>query len=228
MTNLKKKIIYLSLIVSLFAIVSVRGTLSYFSDRETKDNTFTLGNVDMTLTEPQWDKTEKKLLIPGIIIPKDPTITLSDDSQEAFIFFDMQLPEGKQLLTMMGQWYDHESKEYTFDNAENFLNELLADSEMRRTVVDAWFLGISHENWKIMNKPTIKADNSLDIRLGYQGGTLSAGESTTFMNSFTFPKNVTTKMIPNDLSILNMNFTAYAIQKIAIDSLDQAYTLLFN
>ena len=75
---MKKKIISLCLVVALGATAVVGGTLAYFTDAESKDNTFTVGNVDIELTEPNWDatgKVEAEDAYPGEALAKDPTVT---------------------------------------------------------------------------------------------------------------------------------------------------------
>ena len=74
----KKKILALCLIVCLLATAVVGGTLAYFTDSEEATNTFTVGNVDIDLTEPTWDatgKAEAKDVYPGEALAKDPTVT---------------------------------------------------------------------------------------------------------------------------------------------------------
>ena len=44
--------------VVLLLVFVVGGTIAYFTDNDTKTNTFTIGNVDITLTEPLWDLTD--------------------------------------------------------------------------------------------------------------------------------------------------------------------------
>ena len=51
----KKKIITVCLVVALVAVFAIGGSLAYFTDEDTKDNTFTVGNVDIVLDEPNWD-----------------------------------------------------------------------------------------------------------------------------------------------------------------------------
>ena len=50
---MKKKILALSLALGVFALILSAGTLAYFTDKEQKTNTFTFGNVDITLYESQ-------------------------------------------------------------------------------------------------------------------------------------------------------------------------------
>ena len=58
---MKKKILALCLVVALAATAVIGGTLAYFTDTESKTNTFTVGNVDIELKE---DFPDNKLL-PG-------------------------------------------------------------------------------------------------------------------------------------------------------------------
>ena len=75
---MKKKIISLCLVVALGATAVIGGTLAYFTDDATKTNTFTVGNVEIELTEPKWDETGSKEAVdayPGEALAKDPTVT---------------------------------------------------------------------------------------------------------------------------------------------------------
>ena len=71
---MKKKIISLCLVVALGATAVVGGTLAYFTDKDQEVNTFTVGNVKIDLTEPNWGEEEKECVYPGERLAKDPTI----------------------------------------------------------------------------------------------------------------------------------------------------------
>ena len=74
---MKKKIIAVCLIVAMAAIAVVGGTLAWFTDDEVATNTFTVGNVDITLTEPKWTSTgsqDAPEVYPGEPLAKDPTV----------------------------------------------------------------------------------------------------------------------------------------------------------
>lgn len=70
---MKKKILALALVVVL-AVTAVTGaTLAYFTDTKEATNIFTVGNVQIELTEPKWEgKVEK--VYPGQVLDKDPTV----------------------------------------------------------------------------------------------------------------------------------------------------------
>lgn len=48
---MKKKIISIALVVAMIAIIAA-GSFAYFTDTKQADNTFTVGNVKIELTEP--------------------------------------------------------------------------------------------------------------------------------------------------------------------------------
>lgn len=70
----KKKIITVCLVVALVAVFAIGGSLAYFTDEDTKDNTFTVGNVDIVLDEPNWDGPIEDAY-PGQVLAKDPNVT---------------------------------------------------------------------------------------------------------------------------------------------------------
>ena len=71
---MKKKIVSLALVASLLALVIVGGTLAYFTDTESAENTFVVGNVDIDLTEPSWRDSNVENIQPGMTYAKDPTV----------------------------------------------------------------------------------------------------------------------------------------------------------
>lgn len=74
---MKKKIIALSMVACLAATALIGGTLAYFTDEEEATNTFTVGNVDITLTEPNWvgsGSQDAPEVYPGEPLAKDPTV----------------------------------------------------------------------------------------------------------------------------------------------------------
>ena len=75
----KKKIITVCLVVALVAVFAIGGSLAYFTDEDTKDNTFTVGNVDIVLDEPNWDGPIEDAY-PGQVLAKDPNVTNNGDN----------------------------------------------------------------------------------------------------------------------------------------------------
>lgn len=93
--NAKKKILSVALAASLAAVAVVSSSLAYFTDTDQKDNVFTVGNVDITLTEPNWDaegKEEAEDMYPGEAVAKDPTVT-NDGANPAFVRIKVEWPD---------------------------------------------------------------------------------------------------------------------------------------
>lgn len=93
--NAKKKILSVALAASLAAVAVVSSSLAYFTDTDQKDNVFTVGNVDIALTEPKWDtegEAEAEDMYPGEAVAKDPTVT-NNGANPAFVRIKVEWPE---------------------------------------------------------------------------------------------------------------------------------------
>ena len=87
----KKTILVAAIAVMLVAALVVGGTLAYFTDTKTADNTFTMGNVAITLDEKNANPdaptgsgrvTENTYNVyPGLIVDKDPTVVKANMEQ---------------------------------------------------------------------------------------------------------------------------------------------------
>ena len=96
MKNRKK---YLVICLCLGAVITatVMGTLAYLTDQQAVANTFTVGQVDISVDEASVNQdgtvidgaervTENQYhLIPGQTYTKDPTMTVKADSEEAYV-----------------------------------------------------------------------------------------------------------------------------------------------
>ena len=185
---MKKKITAIALVVCLVAVAVVGGSLAYFTDTDDATNTFTVGKVDITLTETNWVE-EKATLIPGREILKNPTITVEEDSQRAYTFMKVQLSaDFVDLLTK-------------YATAKN-IN--LNTEAGQKALIAAWFS--STVNPKIMKLDL--TDNSVIL------GVLSPkdpGESVTYFDAVTVPPEVVGTMIKEN-GTYEIYVTAYAIQ----------------
>lgn len=111
---MKKKSIALTLTAVMLALaVGIGGTIAYFtSTTDEVKNTFTTGNVGITLDEAKvvkngdtWTATNDprvkentyETVYPGAILPKDPTIHVNANSQEAYVGI-------KVVVTKANEW----------------------------------------------------------------------------------------------------------------------------
>lgn len=254
----KKSILMAAIAVMLVAVLVVGGTLAYFTDKsDAKVNTFTMGNVGIDLTETAWDADADHTLVPGKFYDKNPTITVDANSQDAYVFLKLDLNKYVSLINLMGvDAYKNVDalKGQTYPGFIKFVEMLAGNNELRATVLDRWFVGVNHANWKVMNLTELKAgvaaaENGqnpahLVIVLGYQkdGGVVKANDTVKFMDKFGMPSTVTASMFDGEdayyvdgvsksnfnteKGAFKMTFTAYAIQADQIADLDAAYTAL--
>ena len=99
---MKKKSIVFIVVALLLALALIIGGISaYFTDSAKATNTFTIGNVNITLTEPHWVTTDSnnnsvpdaaENLVPGDVVAKDPTVSVESTSNPAYIFAKVEIP----------------------------------------------------------------------------------------------------------------------------------------
>lgn len=202
-------------------------------------------------------------IVPGRVFAKDPTIKVETGSQDAYIFLDMTINKYKSLCPVMAQdavadttiAYTEDDFQACMKQTNNgikfstteFLAQMKAKPAVFRAIVDKWFDGINHEQWKtcgffynVDDTDTTKDGNYMTIRFAYIGkDTVSAEDAPiTFMTAFHMPKSVTQEMVENtkaNVTAFNdakvgfkMNFTAYAIQADQIANVSDAFTALFG
>ena len=71
---MKKKLTIAALVVMLVALLLTGISIAYFTDEAEVENVFTIGDIDITLTEPSWDEDEVKDVLPGVEYAKDPIV----------------------------------------------------------------------------------------------------------------------------------------------------------
>ena len=91
-----KRILLLTLCMVALVLVSVVGTIAFFTDRDSVTNTFTVGNIEIALDEAEVNpdgtlasndrvKANTYHLLPGLSYIKDPTMTVKAGSEEAYL-----------------------------------------------------------------------------------------------------------------------------------------------
>ena len=91
-----KKILLAAVAVVLIVVISVSATFAYLTSQDVAQNTFTVGNIEITLDEALVDeygqpvgedrvKSNEYKLLPGHSYTKDPTVTVIDGSEVAYV-----------------------------------------------------------------------------------------------------------------------------------------------
>lgn len=103
---MKKKIMISAIALSAVAVLTVGGTLAYFTDSDEAENVFTIGRVGGELTESEWIPGESgQNILPGDWVAKNPTVTIDQDSADVYVRFLVEFA-------------------YTDDNSSQFLESL--------------------------------------------------------------------------------------------------------
>lgn len=205
----KKKILLASIAVILAAILCIGGTLAYFTDvTDTKSNMFVVKGDDPTaifnaeLTEPAWDAYEgkdadgKAIIESGVTIPKDPTITLTDDSYEygawvAFKVIVKGIPAGYGIFSSSGK------------SIQNLL-----------------------VNHKSFNATWVPGTNSTEAQFTYYHTVkLNKGESVTLFEAVQFPDDMTAEELVA-FANFQIDVTGYAVSAEEFENADAARTAL--
>ena len=84
---MKKKIVSLVLVFAMALALGIGGTIAWLTDKtETVTNTFTVGNIDITLKETKNDFK----MVPGSEIEKDPKVTVKGGSEACWLFVKIE------------------------------------------------------------------------------------------------------------------------------------------
>jgi predicted ribosomally synthesized peptide with SipW-like signal peptide len=97
---MKKKILALALVVAMLAVAIVSASLAYFTDEEYETNTFTLGEIDITLEETFGNedkdgdgKDETKEFYPGVPVKKEVWVeNTSETGNDAYVRVHVAFP----------------------------------------------------------------------------------------------------------------------------------------
>lgn len=89
---MKKKKLWILIASALVLALGVGTTLALLvATPSLVKNTFTVGNVDITLTETTGTE---YLMAPGVALMKDPTITVKKGSDPCWLFVTLEIPAG--------------------------------------------------------------------------------------------------------------------------------------
>lgn len=80
----KKNLLYIVAFILVIAILAVGVSLAYFTDQKSVQNTFTVGNVEIGLTETEWNADAEHVVLPGSEFNKNPVVT-NTGSESAWI-----------------------------------------------------------------------------------------------------------------------------------------------
>lgn len=218
----KKKMIITAAVLAIIAVIG--GTLAYFTDEDHATNVFTLGNVDIELTEPNWNEDNAKDLIPGETIAKDPQVTVKAGSADSYIFLKVDVPTVQANTTAIAP-FNLPIFTYNVEGGNNQYYRLVA--EQPESDDPEYF---SDENQELFgsNQNYHSYIYALTEYAGSPEETsnhlakVKAGETTIpIFNSVKVTDKIGNGIYNLDNDSYNLRVTAYAIQA---DGLDEDFT----
>ena len=221
---MKKKILALSLALGVFALILSAGTLAYFTDRtDPVVNTFTVGKVDISLTEAEegeWgleNGIPKTALMPGGKYSKTPVIKVEDGSQDAYVYALIKLSNAKDYVRAVANMFTNGNMTASdalvarYESGE-FDNALSGAMTGMITGEDGFLSGFSTNDWDIVNFKIDNASDTASIVVAHKG-LMSAGDKATLFTSINVPTSFTNETFAKtDFSNATITITAAAIQ----------------
>lgn len=198
-SKLNKKIIAMLSVFIMLALVvigrSVSGTVAWLvSKPESRVSTFTLGDINITLTESDFGSQPIKI-IPGIDIKKDPKVTVMANSEACWLFVKVE----------ERNWPDFKEK-----NGTRKVSYSVNDGWIPlKNTSDVYFREVSAEDaQKGINYTVLAGDESCSSGVIKVSQELTKAE----INSISSYGNQ-----------LSLTFTAYAVQRSGIDTAAAAW-----
>lgn len=207
------KILLWCLCIVSVVVISVTGTVAYLTDRDSAVNTFTVGQVGITLDESKVNpdgtlvedaervKGNEYHLMPGQTYIKDPMITVEKDSAESYVRMLVTLNNADKLIEIFG---------------EEFLPE---------TYVEGW----DSSKWECVNAVKDTEGNTINYEFRhYQTVEASAAEDTALeplFTKFTVPQTMTGEQLTrlNDPDKFTITVIGHAIQAAGFENADAAW-----
>ena len=189
----------------LLVCISIGATVAYLTSTATVTNTFTVGNVAITMDETKVDENGTPIqganrvqantykLMPGHTYTKDPTVHVGTTSEDAYL--------GVKVV---------------FENSKN------ADANLKLNMLSI-FTGVDENAWDIEKRHD--SNNDVYYLLTYKN-VISKGNNIQLFNKVMIPDEMTNEQIA-DLNNIKMVITAYAVQKDGFDTPSEALTTAF-
>lgn len=198
---MKKKILALTLVFALALALGIGGTVAWLTAKtDSVVNTFTVGDINITLTESENLNLK---MVPGNDITKDPKVTVLKDSEACWLF--VKIDETNDVTTYIDYavadgWTAGEGTGYKDDGSpKNGVPVGVYYRDVSATTNDTAYSVLKSD--KVTVKDTVTKEQMNALRTQNQDGT------------FTYDK----------ANLPKLTFTAYAVQKDNIATAAEAW-----
>lgn len=209
----KKRFVAILLCMTLVALAAIGATFAYLTDTKTVDNTFTMGNVKITLDETDIKNptgarvtSNEYNVYPGAVVTKDP-IVHNTGKNAAYIRATVNV---SNWMNLCAAYYPDFKETFPNDGYKAALNLLVGE------------LG---EGWSVVG---VEAGDTFTIGqfdakfiLKYDGALASGADTTAMFQTVTIPAGIDNA---NTDSFKEVKVVAQAIQADGFDTWEAAFT----
>ena len=213
---MKKKITAIFLCVALVAIAVVGASLAYFTDTKTATNTFTMGNVKITLDETDITNPEGKRVTsneydvyPGAVVTKDPVVH-NTGKNEAYVRAVVTIENGMNWLGLYN------------DNVWTAPQEAAFTALINNTLGEGWEIADIAYAMSGPNHPT----SDFVATLKYTKVLKATEDTTAMFSEIAFPAKMTESDVTGRIAQdgnFGINVVAQAIQVDGFDTWEAAF-----
>ncbi|WP_286733303.1 TasA family protein [Intestinimonas sp. UBA1698] len=193
-----KKTLTLVLSLALAVAIGIGGTLAWLTAKtEEVKNTFTVGNINITLTEEAGGNTKEFKMVPGQTIAKDPKVTVKAGSEACWLF--VKIAES--------------------DNLDDFISYKVKLGE------DSWkeLTGVTGVTGVYYREVAASdTDQSFDV-IGYESGDPATFTANKVLVKDSVTKAMMDEITAQTASAPTLTFTAYAVQKDGVGTAAEAW-----
>lgn len=213
----RKKLIAGVLSICLIAAIAVGGTLAYLTDSEKATNTFSVGDLDITLTEPKWDdETDGKDLVPGDTEEKNPTIAAVEHDSYMRTIMSIQDKNGNAIT-------DQDRLDLILATIRYADPALAETNSYSLSDLEAYNM-INSEFTLVADKSSSK-DNVTGVYYFNYNNVLAEGETATLFTNIVIPTDWNQTQLKT-LGEYQIVIEAQAIQVDHFESAEAAYSAL--
>ena len=240
---MKKEILTGALAVCMLATLVIGMSLAYFTDTDTKTNTFTSGKVSITLSETDHagkSFVDGQKLLPGSntenAIAKNAIVTVDQGSEDSYVWVEILIPTA--LYVGADETQEHHNALH-YNQFKNYLQGYAEDSTLPAAVACAATYPSDHQ-WSLMkyiDEVTVGDTTYARLRTTHKD-IVKAGEATSpainqvYMDKTVYANEAGNYMIPTDWEAKNdfaeytgsweIIVNAYAIQAAGFADVDAA------
>lgn len=193
-SNMKKGAVAVALVASL----GLAGLSAYFTDTDSKTNTFTVGNVKQKITEDKWNPEKGKDITPGKEVEKNPTVTNTGVNGQ-YVFMTVEVPTADvHTVDADGTKAANKERKELFTYTTNAGWTELKSTTGTNSVTHVYYYGADESLTKLTKDASTQAlfDKVKFINIVEDNGTLT-GDQNIVINSYGIQSDNLTDETPN-------------------------------